>query len=69
MSEQPIKLKPQYQDNDPLKEVLTMLSKEIKTHETPATTTSKIILLSRLTGTIQGILNFFIDKTENKDEK
>ncbi len=63
MSE-PIKLKPEYQDNEPLKEVLTMLSKEIQTHESPASTTSKIILLSRLTGTIQGILNFFTDKTE-----
>jgi len=57
-----IKLKPEFQDNKPLKEVLQMLSKEMQV-QTNDSATSKIILLSRLTGTIQGILNFFTEKT------
>jgi len=60
-----ITLKKDFQDNEPLKEVISMLKKELDNVQTQTQTEiHKTISLARLTGTIQGIVNFF-SETKN----
>lgn len=64
-----ITLKKDFQDNEPLKEVINMLNRELDHAKTqPDTEIGKAITLSRLTGTIQGVVNFFSEKDLNNSE-
>jgi len=64
-----ITLKKDFQGNEPLKEVIAMLKKELDNAQTQSQTEiQKTISLARLTGTIQGIVNFFLEKDLHNSE-
>lgn len=60
-----ITLKKDFQDNESLKGVIKLLKNELDYAKTqPDTEIGKAITLARLTGTIQGIVNFYLEETK-----